>query len=63
MCEPWPVLAPRDGYLKYYNLGQKNPGLIEKRRKVYADNIKKYVAPGEAGRHNKAEQPSSKKGK
>ncbi len=27
----------RDGYLKYYNLGQKNPGLIEKRRAVYAD--------------------------
>eukprot|EP00798_Chlamydomonas_sp_ICE-L_P011855 gene11855-14960_t len=28
-----------DGYLKYYNLGEKNPGLIEKRRKVFADRL------------------------
>eukprot|EP00195_Chlamydomonas_chlamydogama_P013694 CAMPEP_0202894212 /NCGR_PEP_ID=MMETSP1392-20130828/3661_1 /ASSEMBLY_ACC=CAM_ASM_000868 /TAXON_ID=225041 /ORGANISM="Chlamydomonas chlamydogama, Strain SAG 11-48b" /LENGTH=448 /DNA_ID=CAMNT_0049578833 /DNA_START=220 /DNA_END=1566 /DNA_ORIENTATION=- len=38
-------IVPWDGYLKYYNLGQKNPGLIEKRRKVYADLIKKYLPP------------------
>lgn len=27
-------VVPWDGYLKYYNLGEKHPGLIEKRRKV-----------------------------
>ena len=27
-------VVPWDGYLKYYNLGDKHPGLIEKRRKV-----------------------------
>lgn len=27
---------PWDGYLKYYNLGEKHPGLIEKRRRVRA---------------------------
>lgn len=37
-------IVPWDGYLKYYNLGQKNPGLIEKRRKVYAEVVKKHLA-------------------
>lgn len=27
-------VVPWDGYLKYYNLGEKHPALIEKRRKV-----------------------------
>lgn len=27
-------VVPWDGYLKYYNLGEKHPQLIEKRRKV-----------------------------
>lgn len=27
-------MVPWDGYLKYYNLGDKHPQLIEKRRKV-----------------------------
>ena len=27
-------MVPWDGYLKYYNLGEKHPQLIEKRRKV-----------------------------
>jgi hypothetical protein len=27
-------VVPWDGYLKYYNLGEKHPGLIEKRRRV-----------------------------
>lgn len=29
-------VVPWDGYLKYYNLGEKHPQLIEKRRKVRA---------------------------
>ena len=34
----------RDGYLKHQgNLGRKNPALIEKRRKVYADSIKHHL--------------------
>jgi glycerol-3-phosphate O-acyltransferase 3/4 len=27
-------VVPWDGYLKYYNLADKNPQLVEKRRKV-----------------------------
>eukprot|EP00798_Chlamydomonas_sp_ICE-L_P015755 gene15755-21878_t len=38
-------VVPWDGYLKYYNLGTKNPGLIEKRRKVFADVLKTHL-PG-----------------
>jgi hypothetical protein len=39
LCCAVPVQAklrvvPWDGYLKYYNLGEKHPQLIEKRRKV-----------------------------
>ncbi|KDD75566.1 hypothetical protein H632_c615p1 [Helicosporidium sp. ATCC 50920] len=30
-------VAPWDGYLKYYNLGQKHPDLIEKQRRRYSD--------------------------
>ncbi len=42
--EELPPAPPfRDGYLKYYSLGEKNPGLIEERRKVYADYIRKYL--------------------
>ncbi|KAK9803255.1 hypothetical protein WJX72_000102 [[Myrmecia] bisecta] len=36
-------IAPWDGYLKYYNLGDKHPDLIEKRRKAYADMLRNYV--------------------
>ncbi|KAK9827979.1 hypothetical protein WJX81_003927 [Elliptochloris bilobata] len=39
------VIAPWDGYLKYYTLGAKHPDLIEKRRKLYADRIRRYI-PG-----------------
>eukprot|EP01024_Parvocaulis_polyphysoides_P073707 TRINITY_DN9500_c2_g1_i3.p2 TRINITY_DN9500_c2_g1~~TRINITY_DN9500_c2_g1_i3.p2 ORF type:complete len:263 (-),score=17.65 TRINITY_DN9500_c2_g1_i3:159-947(-) len=35
--------VPWDGYLKYYNLGEKHPQLIEKRRKVFADQFLQYV--------------------
>ncbi|GBF93567.1 glycerol-3-phosphate acyltransferase [Raphidocelis subcapitata] len=42
-------VVPWDGYLKYYNLGEKHPGLIEKRRRVYADVLRKYLRPSEAG--------------
>jgi hypothetical protein len=36
-------IVPWDGYLKYYNLGEKNPGLIEKRRRVLADVLRAYI--------------------
>ncbi|KAL0023423.1 hypothetical protein WJX79_010041 [Trebouxia sp. C0005] len=36
-------IAPWDGYLKYYNLGDKHPDLIEKRRKAFADVIKQHL--------------------
>ncbi len=39
-------MVPWDGYLKYYNLGEKHPGLIEKRRKVFADQLRKYLPHG-----------------
>ncbi|KAG1664930.1 hypothetical protein FOA52_004452 [Chlamydomonas sp. UWO 241] len=39
-------IVPWDGYLKYYNLGDKNPGLIEKRRRVYADRIRVHLGRG-----------------
>ncbi|KAG2502083.1 hypothetical protein HYH03_000575 [Edaphochlamys debaryana] len=47
-------IVPWDGYLKYYNLGEKNPGLIETRRRVLADVLRGYLgkppapAPGAA---------------
>lgn len=36
-------VAPWDGYLKYYNLAEKHPDLIERQRKVYADLVRKYI--------------------
>nr|ALK24260.1 glycerol-3-phosphate acyltransferase [Lobosphaera incisa]UUT39807.1 glycerol-3-phosphate acyltransferase [Lobosphaera incisa] len=36
-------IAPWDGYLKYYNLGDKHPDLIEKRRQAYADMLRRHV--------------------
>lgn len=36
-------IVPWDGYLKYYNLGEKNPSLIEKRRRVLADVLRTYL--------------------
>lgn len=50
-------IVPWDGYLKYYNLGQKasqalrhsltpflqNPHLIEKRRRDFAESIRTYL--------------------
>ncbi|KAI7837992.1 hypothetical protein COHA_008174 [Chlorella ohadii] len=38
-------VAPWDGYLKYYNLGDKHPDLIEKQRRVFSDAIKVYADP------------------
>ena len=37
-------VVPWDGYLKYYNLGEKNPGLIETRRRVLADVLRGYLS-------------------
>eukprot|EP00884_Botryococcus_braunii_P002677 jgi/Botrbrau1/1240/Bobra.0163s0033.1 len=37
------TVAPWDGYLKYYQLGDKHPDLIEKRRKVFADKLRGYI--------------------
>lgn len=36
-------IVPWDGYLKYYNLGEKHPQLIEKRRKVFANSMQRYL--------------------
>ncbi len=36
-------IVPWDGYLKYYNLGEKHPQLIEKRRRVLADTLRRYL--------------------
>lgn len=36
-------VAPWDGYLKYYNLADKHPDLIDKQRKVYADQLRHYL--------------------
>lgn len=43
-------VAPWDGYLKYYNLGDKHPDLIEKQRRVFSDAIKTYVDPQPLGK-------------
>jgi glycerol-3-phosphate O-acyltransferase 3/4 len=40
-------IAPWDGYLKYYNLGDKHPDLVDKRRKAFAETIKaRYLSNG-----------------
>ena len=36
-------IAPWDGYLKYYNLAEKHPDLVERRRKIYADRVKAFL--------------------
>jgi glycerol-3-phosphate O-acyltransferase 3/4 len=36
-------IAPWDGYLKYYNLAEKYPEMVEKQRKTYADRLKKWT--------------------
>jgi len=36
-------VAPWDGYLKYYNLGKKHPDLIEKRRRLFSEKIRRYI--------------------
>jgi hypothetical protein len=33
---------------QYYNLGAKHPDLIEKRRRVFADNLRRYARPAAA---------------
>mmetsp|Transcript_12225 Transcript_12225/g.29796 ORF Transcript_12225/g.29796 Transcript_12225/m.29796 type:complete len:468 (-) Transcript_12225:358-1761(-) len=38
-------VVPWDGYLKYYNLGQAKPALVEKRRKVFGDVLRQYLPP------------------
>ncbi|PSC73996.1 glycerol-3-phosphate acyltransferase 3-like [Micractinium conductrix] len=42
-------VAPWDGYLKYYNLGEKHPDLIEKQRRVFSDAIKQHADPASGG--------------
>lgn len=36
-------VAPWDGYLKYYNLAEKHPDMVERQRKVYAEKLKKWL--------------------
>lgn len=36
-------IAPWDGYLKYYNLADKYPEMVEKQRKTYADRLSKWA--------------------
>lgn len=36
-------IAPWDGYLKYYNLGEKHPDLVERQRKIYGDRVRRWV--------------------
>lgn len=49
-------IVPWDGYLKYYNLGEKHPQLIEKRRRVFANSIRRYLNGGDAAsKESKAE--------
>jgi glycerol-3-phosphate O-acyltransferase 3/4 len=36
-------VAPWDGYLKYYNLGEKHPDLIEKQRRSFSQAIRAYA--------------------
>ncbi|GMH32616.1 hypothetical protein BSKO_00450 [Bryopsis sp. KO-2023] len=36
-------IVPWDGYLKYYNLGEKHPQLIEKRRRVFAHSVRRHL--------------------
>jgi glycerol-3-phosphate O-acyltransferase 3/4 len=40
-------VAPWDGYLKYYNLGERHPDLIEKQRAMYADRVRRHVGNGD----------------
>lgn len=42
-------IAPWDGYLKYYNLGEKHPDLIERQRRVYGHMLRKWVDGSESG--------------
>lgn len=50
-------VVPWDGYLKYYNLGDKHPGLIEKRRKVLADQLRLYLNNGRTASNGVAAAP------
>lgn len=34
--------------LQYYNLGAKHPDLIEKRRRAFSDNLRRYARPAAA---------------
>eukprot|EP00878_Enallax_costatus_P003017 GHUV01003215.1.p1 GENE.GHUV01003215.1~~GHUV01003215.1.p1 ORF type:complete len:425 (+),score=75.67 GHUV01003215.1:346-1620(+) len=52
-------VVPWDGYLKYYNLGEKHPQLIEKRRKVFADQLQTFLPPGGLLDGNTVESPAS----
>lgn len=36
-------IVPWDGYLKYYNLGEKHPQLIEKRQRVFAHSMRRHL--------------------
>ncbi len=36
-------VAPWDGYLKYYNLAERRPELVERQRHVYAERVRKWA--------------------
>ena len=36
------------GIPQYYNLGAKHPDLVEKRRRAFADNLKRYAPLGDS---------------
>eukprot|EP00873_Tetraselmis_striata_P001570 jgi/Tetstr1/421834/TSEL_012735.t1 len=38
-------VVPWDGYLKYYNLADKRPEIVEKRRRVYRDALSGFLPP------------------
>ena len=63
-----PILNPksysplRDGYLKHQgNLGLKNPALVEKRRRVYADCVKQHLPGSKAEDGGKDGKAKSRK--
>jgi glycerol-3-phosphate O-acyltransferase 3/4 len=45
-------IAPWDGYLKYYNLGEKHPDLVERQRSIYAQRVRRWLQQGEVGQED-----------
>ena len=59
---PEPYSPLRDGYLKHQgNLGLKNPALVEKRRRVYADCVKQHLPGSKAEDGGKDGKAKSRK--